>query len=136
MKPVLVIEGDTMVRRFLRTALENAQYSVLEASTDDEGVRIAVEQEVCAIVLDCMGTHAGGLRTLKRLRTDARTHAIPVIAMSGLGQYGYDLPLWANACLIKPFRPAQLIGKLRTVTPDAQTDACVHETASTLALSV
>lgn len=136
MKPVLVIEGDTMVRRFLRTALEAAQYSVVEASTDAEGLQIAAEQEVCAIVLDCMGTHAGGLRTLKRLRNSPRTHAIPVIAMSGLGQYGYDLPLWANACLIKPFRPGQLIGKLRLVAPDALLNTSAHHTAPALALSV
>jgi CheY-like chemotaxis protein len=60
-----------------------------------------------------MGTQAGGLRTLKKLRTDPRTHVIPVIAMSGLGQYGYDLPLWASACLVKPFRPSQLIRKIQ-----------------------
>ena len=113
MKSILVIEGDAMVRRFLRAALEASQYSVIEASNDLEGLTQAARQDIGAIVLDCMGTQAGGLRTLKKLRSNPRTHAIPVIAMSGLGQYGYDLPLWANACLVKPFRPSQLIRKLQ-----------------------
>ena len=102
-----------MVRRFLRAALEASQYSVIEASNDLEGLTLAARQDIGAIVLDCMGTQAGGLRTLKKLRSNPRTHAIPVIAMSGLGQYGYDLPLWANACLVKPFRPSQLIRKIQ-----------------------
>ena len=102
-----------MVRRFLRAALEASHYSVIEASNDLEGLTLAARQDIGAIVLDCMGTQAGGLRTLKKLRSNPRTHAIPVIAMSGLGQYGYDLPLWANDCLVKPFRPSQLIRKIQ-----------------------
>ena len=115
MKSILVVEGDAMVRRFLRTALEAAHYSVVEAATDAQGLDLAVQQNIGAIVLDCMGTQAGGLRTLRKLRSDPRTKAIPVIAMSGLGQYGYDLPLWANACLVKPFRPSQLIRKVEAL---------------------
>jgi len=102
-----------MVRRFLRAALEAAHYSVLEAANDREGLEWASRPNIGAIVLDCMGTQAAGLRTLKKLRSNPRTHSIPVIAMSGLGQYGYDLPLWANACLVKPFRPSQLIRKIQ-----------------------
>jgi DNA-binding response OmpR family regulator len=101
-----------MVRRFLRAALEASHYSVVEAASDSEGLALAARQDVGAIVLDCMGTQAAGLGTLKKLRSNPRTHTIPVIAMSGLGQYGYDLPLWANACLVKPFRPSQLIRKI------------------------
>ncbi len=115
MKSILVVEGDAMVRRFLRTALEAAHYSVVEAATDAEGLDLAAQQNIGAIVLDCMGTQAGGLRTLRKLRSDPCTKAIPVIAMSGLGQYGYDLPLWANACLVKPFRPSQLIRKVEAL---------------------
>jgi two-component system, OmpR family, KDP operon response regulator KdpE len=113
MKSILIIENDTMVRRFLRAALEASNYSVKEAESDGKGFEAAARGDIGAIVLDCMGTRAGGLRTLKKLRTDPRTHLIPVIAMSGLGQYGYDLPLWASACLVKPFRPSQLIRKIQ-----------------------
>lgn len=113
MKSILIIESDTMVRRFLRAALEASHYSVVEAETDAKGLEAAAREDIGAIVLDCMGTQAGGLRTLKKLRTDPRTHLIPVITMSGLGQYGYDLPLWASACLVKPFRPSQLIRKIQ-----------------------
>jgi len=114
-KSILVIEGDAMVRRFLRSALEAAHYSVVEAATDAEGLGLAAKQNIGAIVLDCMGTQAGGLRTLKKLRSDPQTRSLPVITMSGLGQYGYDLPLWANACLVKPFRPSQLIRKIESL---------------------
>jgi DNA-binding response OmpR family regulator len=101
-----------MVRRFLRAALEASHYSVVEAANDVDGLTLAARQDIGAIVLDCMGTQAASLRTLKKLRSSPCTHSIPVIAMSGLGQYGYDLPLWANACLVKPFRPSQLIRKI------------------------
>lgn len=117
MKSILIIESDPMVRRFLRAALEASHYSVVEAESDAKGLQAAAREDIGAIVLDCMGTQAGGLRTLKKLRTDSRTHSIPVIAMSGLGQYGYDLPLWASACLVKPFRPSQLIRKIQGLAP-------------------
>jgi CheY-like chemotaxis protein len=109
-KSILVIESDVMERRFLRAVLESSHYSVVEAGTDAEGLKVAARQDIGTIVLDCK---AAGLRTLKKLRSDPRTHAIPVIAMSGLGQYGYDLPLSASACLVKPFRPSQLIRKIQ-----------------------
>ena len=120
MKSILVIETDAMVRRFLRAVLEASHYNVLEAETDAQGLKMARREDIGAIVLDCMGTRAGGLRTLKALRSDACTRPIPVIAMSGLGQYGYDLPLWASACLVKPFRPSQLIRKIQELPAEAQ----------------
>lgn len=113
MKSILIIESDAMVRRFLRAALQASNYSVVEAESDALGLQAATRENIGAIVLDCMGTQAGGLRTLKKLRTDPRAHVIAVIAMSGLAQYGYDLPLWASACLVKPFRPSQLIRKIQ-----------------------
>ena len=115
MKSVLVIEGDAMVRRFLRAALEAVNYSVVEAVNDADGLRMASRADIGVIVLDCMGSNAGGLRTLKKLRTEPGTASIPALAMSGLGQYGYDLPMWANACLVKPFRANQLIRKIQEV---------------------
>jgi DNA-binding response OmpR family regulator len=120
MKSILIIESDSMVRRFLRAVLEASNYSVVEAASDGKGLEAATREDIGAIVLDCMGTQAGGLRTLKKLRTDPRTHLIPVIAMTGLGQYGYDLPLWASACLVKPFRPSQLIRKVQGLPLQAQ----------------
>ena len=121
MKSILVIESDSMVRRFLRAALEASHYKVTEARDDATGLEMARRREdIGVIVLDCMGTRAGGLRTLKKLRSDPRSRAIPVIAMSGLGQYGYDLPLWASACLVKPFRPSQLIKKIQGLPIETQ----------------
>lgn len=121
MKSILVIESDAMVRRFLVAALSASHYNVIEAREDAKGLEMALRREdIGAIVLDCMGTSAGGLRTLKKLRSDPRSRAIPVIAMTGLGQYGYDLPLWASACLIKPFRPSQLIKKIQELPIETQ----------------
>ena len=94
---------------------EAVNYSVVEALNDADGLRMASRADIGVIVLDCMGSNAGGLRTLKKLRTEPGTASIPVLAMSGLGQCGYDLPMWANACLVKPFRPNQLIRKIQEV---------------------
>jgi CheY-like chemotaxis protein len=40
-KSILVIEGDAMVRRFLRAALEASHYSVVEAANDVDGLTLA-----------------------------------------------------------------------------------------------
>jgi hypothetical protein len=35
--------------------------------------------------------------------------------MCGLGQSGAEVGLWANALVVKPFRPAQLLLKVKMV---------------------
>jgi DNA-binding response OmpR family regulator len=110
MKSILIIEIDAMVRRFLCAALQASNYSVVEAESDVTSGCCTGKYRHHRARLH--GNPGGRLENVEKAAHRSRTH-VPVIAMSGLGQYGYDLPLWASACLVKPFRPSQLIRKIQ-----------------------
>jgi len=115
MATILVIEEEEVIRGLVKVILENAGHRVLMAGSGEAGVQLAARNVIDAIVLDCMGRVSNGVGTLKRLRGDAWTAHIPVIAMCGLGQSGAEVGLWANGLAVKPFRPAQLLLRVQAV---------------------
>jgi DNA-binding response OmpR family regulator len=112
---ILVVEADEVVRGLVSAIVKSAGYETVECCCGEEGFKLAQGGAMDAIVLDCLGRSGEGMETLKRLRADAVTSEIPVLAMCGLGQYGAELGLWAKAVVVKPFRPAQLLMKLQNV---------------------
>lgn len=114
MPTILVVEEEEIIRGLIRVMLEGAGYQVVEAASGDAGLQLAHRGAVEAVVLDCMGRQSNGVRLLRQLRGDAATAHLPVIALCGLGQSGGELGLWANALVVKPFRPAQLLIKVQS----------------------
>jgi two-component system OmpR family response regulator len=112
---ILVIEEEEVIRGLVKVILENAGHRAILAGSGEAGIRLATHNAVDALVLDCMGRVSDGVGTLKRIRGDARTAHIPVIAMCGLGQSGAEVGLWANGLVVKPFRPAQLLLRVQAV---------------------
>jgi len=106
---ILIAEADETVRKLIRTVLENARYDVLEAFDVESCLETARTEHVDVILLDCVSLDLGGMATLKRLRVGYRTADIPVLVMSGLGQYTYGFALWSSGWLVKPFRASQLL---------------------------
>jgi DNA-binding response OmpR family regulator len=117
MPTILVIEEEDIIRGLIRVMLEGAGYQVADAATGDAGLQMARNKAVEAVVLDCMGRRSDGVRVLRKLRGDAATAHLPVIALCGLGQSGGEIGLWANALVVKPFRPAQLLIKVQSTLP-------------------
>jgi len=111
-RTILVIEEEDVIRGLMRSILEGAGYGVLEATTGEAGFELARRGAADALVMDCMGLGSDGVRTLRRLRGEPSTAHLPVIALCGLGQSGAEVGLWANALVVKPFRPAQLLLKV------------------------
>jgi DNA-binding response OmpR family regulator len=111
-RTILVIEEEDVIRGLMRSILEGAGYGVLESSTGEAGFELARRGAADALVMDCMGLGSDGVRTLRRLRGEPSTAHLPVIALCGLGQSGAEVGLWANALVVKPFRPAQLLLKV------------------------
>ncbi len=113
MQSILIFEEDEVVRGLVQVIVESAGYFAVTAANGEDALKIAQHRRVSAIVLDCLAPSGEGVQTLMRLRADANTTAIPVIAMCGLGQYGAELGLWATSVLVKPFRASQLLLKLQ-----------------------
>lgn len=115
MAKILVVEEEDVIRGLIRIILQNARHKVVEASNGDAAWQLMQRASVDAVIADCMGRVSEGLALLKRIRAEGSTAQIPVIALCGLGQAGAEAGLWANALVIKPFRPANLLMKVEAV---------------------
>ncbi len=89
MRFVLVVEENEIVRGLIREIVRTQEFEPVEASNGEDGFRIAQRSKIDAIILDCLGRSGQEFETLMKLRADARTGNIPVIAMCGLGQYSF-----------------------------------------------
>ena len=115
MATILVVEEEDVIRGLIRIIFQNAQHNVVEARSGDAAWQLMQRGTVDAVIADCMGHTSSGLALLKRMRAEVATAQTPVIALCGLGQAGAEAGLWANALVIKPFRPAHLLLKVEAV---------------------
>jgi DNA-binding response OmpR family regulator len=80
---VLLIEADDSARELFAKALRSTGYRVRTASDGLAGLRILETFEPDVVVVDLAVPIASGFDVLNELRSAARTHRTPVIAISG-----------------------------------------------------
>ena len=104
---VLVVDDYADSREMLAVALEAAGYVVLMA---DNGWRALVQARChvpTAIVMDLFMPEMDGIEATRRLKSDADTRDIPVIAYTARGTAD-DLEVFDGVCL-KPCSPERLV---------------------------
>ena len=112
---VLLIEDNDDGREMMATMLESFGYPVLQARDGLEGVRIASNRQPGVALVDIGLPGIDGYEVARRLRADARTRGIRLIALTGYGlaedqrrvlEAGFDLHL------VKPVELAALLEQL------------------------
>ena len=84
--PILLVDDYDDARDQVREALENAGYSVIEASNGQQALNYLVsgsEQNITLIILDLQMPVMDGWQLLELLRCYVRLSAIPVIVVTG-----------------------------------------------------
>jgi two-component system cell cycle response regulator DivK len=79
---VLIVEDSEQNRRLARDLLRVHGYRTIEAESAEEGIALAAARAPDLIVMDIHLPGLGGIDALARLRADAATHAIPVVAFT------------------------------------------------------
>ena len=79
---VLVVEDDSKSRKLVRDLLTFKGYEIMEAETGEEGVGLAQERRPNLILMDIRLPGIDGIEALGRLRVEAATQGIPVMAMT------------------------------------------------------
>jgi two-component system, cell cycle response regulator DivK len=80
---VLIVEDDEDTRDIYRTFLEHSGWSVEEAAAGDEALRLARSNPPSVAVIDISIPGVDGWETTRRLKSDATTRHVPVIAVTG-----------------------------------------------------
>jgi len=109
--PILVIEDDPEIRRFISRVLELEGYSVLQTEDGDAGLRLTRQSQFALVLLDLKLPGRNGWDVLQDFKTDPALSAIPVIvitASAGVNQRNKALSLGALDYLIKPVSAAML----------------------------
>jgi CheY-like chemotaxis protein len=102
---ILVVDDNLDIRKFAKIFLEHSGYTVVTAADGDEGLRIYQEQRggIALLLSDMRMPNMNGLELAARvLRMDSQ---LPVLLMSGDARCDYG----GLECLVKPFRPAELM---------------------------
>lgn len=111
-KTILVVDDDPDVATIIRGILNSGDYKVQCVNSGRELFMRLQEEKPDLIILDVKMPEMDGLQVLKRLKAAPETSSIPVMLLTGKGQYtdvlaGYELG--SDYYMNKPFTSAQLI---------------------------
>ena len=113
---ILLVEDEYALSAVIKKGLEEAGYSVDAASDGEEGLYMATEYPVDAVILDVMLPKLDGISLLSRLRREGVK--IPVIMLTAkdtLSDKIKGLDVGADDYLTKPFEFGELLARLRSL---------------------
>lgn len=112
---ILVVDDDPGILTAIDQALSTHEYDVLTAADGREAVDLYQRIQPDLILLDLMMPHMDGLEVCRRIRAVGVT---PIIILSVKGSEAdivTALDLGADDYLVKPFRLAELLARVRAV---------------------
>jgi two-component system cell cycle response regulator DivK len=113
---ILVVEDNEKNMKLFRDVLVATGYRTLEATTGTEAVEMASEHAPDLILMDIQLPDLDGVQALHRLRANARTATIPVLALTAQAMHGDRerfLAAGFDGYLSKPVDVRELIGAVR-----------------------
>jgi two-component system, cell cycle response regulator DivK len=85
---VLVVEDNEKNMKLFRDVLQASGYRLLEATTGERAIKLAAEYQPNLVLMDIQLPDIDGVQALGRLRADARTASIPVVALTAQAMHG------------------------------------------------
>lgn len=138
MKTVFVVEDDTSIAELIAYALRGGGFAVQTFGGGEQLLDTLADTLPDLVLLDIMLPGLDGLSVLRRLRTSARTAALPVILLTAKSSE-YDkvvgLDSGADDYIAKPFGVMELLARVKALlrrTGGAHTDEVLTLGALTL----
>ena len=118
---IMVVDDDDMSRELAHLILGQAGHSVVTAKSGVDACKILLHMQPAAMLLDINMPEMSGIDVLKWLKS--RRRKVPIVMMTANGDRQTVLAAareGATVYLLKPFRPDDLIKRLReAMQPDA-----------------
>lgn len=115
-KRILLIDDEPDIHTIVELGLMmEASWTMLTASSGDEGVKIAMSKQPDVILLDAMMPVLDGLATLELLHATVETKDIPVIFLTAKAQASSRKEFYAagaKGVITKPFDPTTLASQI------------------------
>jgi two-component system cell cycle response regulator DivK len=116
MKTILIVEDNEKNMKLVRDILRHNGHATIEAQSGGEGVRLASEQKPDLILMDIQLPDIDGVEALGRLRADARTASVPVLALTAQAMEGDRerfLAAGFDGYVSKPVNIAEFVATVR-----------------------
>lgn len=113
MPKILIVDDDRTTAKLLVTLFELEGFEVDSDARPDsvhDSVR-ALQPDAC--IIDCHLADRDGVALLRELRADPDLSRVAIVMTSGLDRGKECLREGANAFVLKPFSPAELIDTVR-----------------------
>jgi CheY-like chemotaxis protein len=115
-RKILIIDDEESIREVVKVTLEVfSGWTAVTASCASEGLSLAAAENPDAILLDLMMPDMDGFQTLKVLKANPATCAIPVVMLTAKTNTpgARELhPQGVKAIIVKPFNPLRLAGQI------------------------
>jgi len=116
-RTILVVEDDPRLASLIQFCLVREGFQVRQAADGEQALQeFDLAQAPDLVVMDVMMPYRNGYELLADLRRRPAWEHVPVIMLTGRSReedvvQGFDLG--ANDYLIKPFRPSELVARIR-----------------------
>ena len=115
-KRILIVEDTEDNRQIMRDLLSSVGYTLIEAQTGEEGVRMAKAHKPDLILMDIQLPVMDGYEATRQIKKVPELKATPIIAVTSYALAGDEAKTRAAGCdgyVAKPFSPRQLLLKVR-----------------------
>ena len=115
-KQILVVEDQEDNRRILRDLLTSHGYEIVEATTGQEGVKLAGKHRPSLILMDIQLPDIDGYEAARQIKSEPGLRCIPIIAVTSYALSGDEVKAREAGCddyVSKPFSPRALLAKVR-----------------------
>lgn len=114
-RTVLVIEDDESITHLLRLYLENDGFRVAAAADGRAGVAAHEREQPALVILDLRLPEVDGWEVFRRIRAASQTPVLMLTASELEDDLVRGLEMGAEDYVRKPFRPRELLSRVRAV---------------------
>ena len=117
---MLLVEDDPKLARLTRDYLEQHGVRVTHVSDGPSAIRVGLQPEFDAVVLDVMLPGVDGFEVCRELRKSSHVPIIAVTARVDVADRVLGLELGADDYVTKPFSARELLARIHAITRRAQ----------------
>lgn len=117
-KKILIIDDEKDLTELLSFRLNQEGFECRTAFDGEDGLNKMKTERPDLVILDLLMPGADGYEVIRRLKGDPATSDMPIIVLTAAATSNLKENLFrmgAADCVIKPYDPAELVGKIKKV---------------------